>query len=202
MVNNFFANSCMRLPGQTIGNIDQDINYIKGKKGKGRKAKARATTTATTTTKTTTTATTTTTINNNHYGKGPIGSYDYNNNKGKNNHAEGRQEQKGQRKLYLYIEVLDLLQSWTSSSRLLVQQPEECQQHPAAATTSTISAISATRINQFDKNYFLPHSLRLLPGCPLQDQPSTTSMPSKRPSVKEINHRTSGTTVTSSTSTS
>ena len=28
MVNNFFANSYMRLPGQPIGNIDQDVNYI------------------------------------------------------------------------------------------------------------------------------------------------------------------------------
>ena len=74
MIDNFFANSYMHLPGQTISNIDQDVNLIKnnnnkakGKKGKGkgRKAKERATTT-TTTTRTTTTTTPTTTNNNNH----------------------------------------------------------------------------------------------------------------------------------------
>ena len=70
MIDNFFANSYMHLPGQTIGNIDQDVNIIKnnkkwnGKKGKGkaREAKERATTTTTTTT----TATTPTTTNNNN----------------------------------------------------------------------------------------------------------------------------------------
>ena len=38
MINNLFANSYMRLPGQTIGNIDQDINIVR-KKGKGKKGK-------------------------------------------------------------------------------------------------------------------------------------------------------------------
>ena len=39
MIDNFFANSYMRLPGQTIGNIDQDISLIKNKNGKGEKRK-------------------------------------------------------------------------------------------------------------------------------------------------------------------
>ena len=34
---NFFANSYMHLPGQTVGNVDQDISLIKNKKGKGKK---------------------------------------------------------------------------------------------------------------------------------------------------------------------
>ena len=34
MIDNFFAINYMHLPGQTIGNIDQDINLIRNKKGK------------------------------------------------------------------------------------------------------------------------------------------------------------------------
>ena len=48
MIDNFFANSYMHLPGQTIGNVDQDINIMrkKGKgentsKGKGKKGKGK-----------------------------------------------------------------------------------------------------------------------------------------------------------------
>ena len=42
MMDNFFANSYVRLPGQTIGNIDQDANIIKNnKKGKGKKGKGK-----------------------------------------------------------------------------------------------------------------------------------------------------------------
>ena len=37
----FFANNYMHLPGQTIGNIDQDVNHIKDKKGKGKKGKGK-----------------------------------------------------------------------------------------------------------------------------------------------------------------
>ena len=69
MIDSFFANSHMRLPGQTIGNIDQDINIVrkkgKGEKGKGKgKEEERATTTTTSTTTTTTTTTPTTTSHN------------------------------------------------------------------------------------------------------------------------------------------
>ena len=71
MIDNFFANSYTHLPGQTIGNIDQDINIIKNnKKGKGKKGnirkKLKARDTTATTTTTTTTTTTLTTTNNNH----------------------------------------------------------------------------------------------------------------------------------------
>ena len=54
MVDNLFANSYMRLPGYTTGNIDQDINYIRGQKGgkggkkgkgRGKKAKGKGSTT-------------------------------------------------------------------------------------------------------------------------------------------------------------
>ena len=38
-IDNCFANSYTHLPGQTIGNIDQDINLIKNRKGKGKKGK-------------------------------------------------------------------------------------------------------------------------------------------------------------------
>ena len=41
MVDNFFANSYAHLPGQTIGNIDQDVNYIKGKAKKGHRKRQR-----------------------------------------------------------------------------------------------------------------------------------------------------------------
>ena len=41
MIDNFFANSYTRLLGQTIGDIDQDINLIKNKKGKGKKGKGK-----------------------------------------------------------------------------------------------------------------------------------------------------------------
>ena len=40
MIDNFFANSYTHLPGQTIGNIDQDINIVQ-KKGKGKKGKGK-----------------------------------------------------------------------------------------------------------------------------------------------------------------
>ena len=40
MIDNFFANSYMHLPGQTVGNVDQDINIVRTKyKGKKRKRK-------------------------------------------------------------------------------------------------------------------------------------------------------------------
>ena len=39
MVDNSFANNYTHLPGQTIGNINQDINLIENKKGKGKKGK-------------------------------------------------------------------------------------------------------------------------------------------------------------------
>ena len=38
MIDNFFADSYTHLPGQTIGNIDQDVNIVK-KKGKDKKGK-------------------------------------------------------------------------------------------------------------------------------------------------------------------
>ena len=97
MIDNFFANNYMHLPGQTIRNIDQDINIVrkKGKgehntsKGKGKKGRGKG-------------------YNNNYYnynhyntyhnqsqqpqkgkskGKGPIGSFD--NNTGMGKHIKG-----------------------------------------------------------------------------------------------------------------
>ena len=155
MIDNFFANNYMHLPGQTIGNIEQDINIVrkkgKGKKGKGKGKKGRGKG-----------------YNNNYYnynynhyntyhkqsqpqkgkakGKGPIGSSD-NNNTGKDKEHQGRQEQQ-QRKgkiclVYLDIEVLGLRQAWTLSCLMLVQQPEEHQQRSATTATST-TAISAS----------------------------------------------------------
>ena len=41
MIDNVFANSYMHLLGQTIGNIDQDVNFIKNKRGKGKKGKGK-----------------------------------------------------------------------------------------------------------------------------------------------------------------
>ena len=42
MIGNFFANSYMHLPGQTIGNIDQDISIIRNnEKGKGKRGKGK-----------------------------------------------------------------------------------------------------------------------------------------------------------------
>ena len=41
MVDKLFANSYTQLPGQNIGNIGQDVNYIKGTKGKGKNVKAK-----------------------------------------------------------------------------------------------------------------------------------------------------------------
>ena len=110
MIDNFFANSYMHLPGQTIGNIDQDINIVrkkgKGKntskgKGKGKKGRGKG-------------------YNNNYYnynynhyntyhnqsqqpqkgkskGKGPIGSSD-NNITGKGKHIKGDKNNKGKGK--------------------------------------------------------------------------------------------------------
>ena len=79
MIDNFFANTYMHLPGQTIVNIDQENNLIKNKKGqkrgkgkkgqgKGKKGKGKGYNTnyLVTTTTTTTTTTTATTTNNNH----------------------------------------------------------------------------------------------------------------------------------------
>ena len=107
MVDNFFANSYMHIPGQTIGNIDQGINIVrkkgKGKKGKGKKGRGKG-------------------YNNNNYyyynynynhyntyhnqsqlqkgkskGKGPIGSSD-NNNTSKGKHIKGDKNNKGKGK--------------------------------------------------------------------------------------------------------
>ena len=102
MIDNFFANSYMHLPGQTIGNIDQDPNFVKKKgkgkkgKGKGKKAEGKG-------------------YNNNYYnynynhyntyhhqskakGKGPIGSFDNNNDTGKGKHIKGDKNNKGKGK--------------------------------------------------------------------------------------------------------
>ena len=128
MIDNFFASSYTHLPGQTIGNIDQDINIArkegKGKKGKGKGKKGKGK------------------GYNNHYynynhyntynnqsqpqkgksqGKGPIGSLDHNNNTGKGKHIKGDKNNKGKVYfVYLDIEVLGLWQAWTSSCLLLV----------------------------------------------------------------------------------
>ena len=157
MIDNFFANSYMHLPGQTIGNIDQDINIVrkkgKGKntskgKGKGKKGRGKG-------------------YNNNYYnynynhyntyhnqsqqpqkgkskGKGPIGSFD--NNRQREAH-QGRQEQQRKGKvyfIYLDIKVLGLWQGWTSSCVLLVQLSEEHQQRSAATTSTSTTTVSAS----------------------------------------------------------
>ena len=154
MVDSFFANNYTHLPGQTIGNIDQGVNYVRGKeakeegKGEGTKGKGKG-------------------YNdyynynyNNYYnqrqqqpqqkgknkGKGPTGSYDRNN-KGKSN-QKGDKNNKGKGNLHRrplpqsvgFVAKLDI------ELQLAGQQPKERQQqHPTTAATSTTSAVPATR---------------------------------------------------------
>ena len=83
------------------------------------------------------------------------------------------------------------------------QSPTCLQKTSLRSTSSSHNNNRYSSTNHFDKYYLLLHQLHLPPGCPLQDQPSTTSVPSTQSTAaEEINQQTLGTTATSSTSTS